>query len=91
MRVLKLIVSITDILWGGPLLILIVLTGVFYAGKIRFNFFRYLKNTLKLKNKQSLAHGEIPLLNCLLTAMAGTIGSGNIVGVAVAISIGGPG
>ena len=89
--IIESIVSITNFLWEGPLLVLIILVGLYYATKIYHNFFYCIKKTFKTKANRTSNLGEIPLLNCLLTAMSGTIGSGNIVGVAVAISVGGPG
>lgn len=89
--IIELIVSITDYLWSGPLLILIMILGIFYTTKISYKFVSNFKKAIKSKTNAKTSSGEIPLLNCLLTAMAGTIGSGNIVGVATAISVGGPG
>jgi AGCS family alanine or glycine:cation symporter len=89
--IVNFITLITEYLWGGPLLILIMLTGLFYATKLCFKILYNLKKAIKTKTDKNLTSGEMPLINCLLTAMAGTIGSGNIVGVATAISVGGPG
>ena len=91
MYIIELIVSITNFLWEGPLLVLIILVGLYYATKIYHGFLYCIKKTFKTKTNRKSNLGEIPLLNCLLTAISGTIGSGNIVGVAVAISVGGPG
>lgn len=89
--ILEPIIYITNFLWEGPLLALIILIGLFYITKINHGFFDYIKKIFTIKTNRNSVFGEIPLLNCLLTAMSGTIGSGNIVGVAVAISVGGPG
>ena len=89
--ILESIISITNFLWEGPLLVFVLLIGLFYATKIYRDFFASFRKIIKTKANRNSAPGEIPLLNCLLTAMSGTIGSGNIVGVAVAISVGGPG
>lgn len=85
------IITVTNFLWEGPLLALIIIVGLYYATKIYHNFFKVIKKTIKTNTNGDSSSGETPLLNCLLTAISGTIGSGNIVGVAVAISVGGPG
>lgn len=89
--ILEYIIAITNFLWQGPLLALIIIIGLFYATRVYHNFFSCIKKAFKTKTNNKLLTGEIPLSNCLLTAISGTIGSGNIVGVAVAISVGGPG
>lgn len=91
MFIIESIVSITNFLWEGPLLVLIILVGLYYATKIHHSFFNCIKKIFKIKTNRKSNRGEIPLLNCLLTAISGTVGSGNIVGVAVAIAVGGPG
>ena len=76
MYIIELIVSITNFLWEGPLLVLIILVGLYYATKIYHGFLYCIKKTFKTKTNRKSNLGEIPLLNCLLTAISGTIGSG---------------
>ncbi len=87
---------VNDLVWGPPMLILIVGTGIFLT--IRTNFmsitkFGYsMKNTfLKMFSKEQSGEGEVTAFQAVSTALAGTIGTGNIAGVATAIAIGGPG
>ena len=80
--------------WGPALLILLVGTGVFYSIALKGLQFRELPKALKLAfspNAQSQAPGDISQFQALMTAMAGTIGTGNIAGVATAVVLGGPG
>jgi AGCS family alanine or glycine:cation symporter len=80
------------LLWGYGTIALIILTGVFFSVKIGFLQFRLpyiLRNTLFAKKSGS--SGEISRFQALSTALAASMGTGNIVGVAAAIGIGGPG
>ncbi len=80
--------------WGPALLILLVGTGVFYTIALKGLQFRALPQALKLAfspSPQSQAPGDISQFQALMTAMAGTIGTGNIAGVATAVVLGGPG
>ena len=85
-----------DIAWGPWMLILLVGTGVYLSirvGFIQFTKFGYvMKNTLgKLLQKQSAGKGEITPMQAVSTALAATVGTGNIAGVTGAIAVGGPG
>ncbi|MFO7748396.1 MAG: sodium:alanine symporter family protein [Orrella sp.] len=80
--------------WGPVLLVLLVGTGVFYTIRLGGLQFRLLPRALKLaftRQKASDAPGDITQFQALMTALAGTIGTGNIAGVATAIVLGGPG
>jgi len=80
--------------WGPVLLVLLVGTGVFYTVRLRGLQFRALPKALALafsRQPQSDAPGDISQFQALMTAMAGTIGTGNIAGVATAVVLGGPG
>ena len=80
--------------WGLPLLLLLVGGGIYLLARIRFLPFRYIGHSINIirgKHSESGAEGEISHFQALSTALASTIGMGNIAGVAVAISIGGPG
>lgn len=79
--------------WGAPLILLLLGTGVFLTIRLRCIQVRKLINGLKIAFSKSdpNAQGDISQFRSLMTALAATVGTGNIVGVASAISIGGPG
>jgi len=87
---------LNSIVWGPPMLILIVGTGLFLS--ISTGFFSItklgyiLKNTLlKMFSKEGKGEGEVTAFQAVATALAATVGTGNIAGVATAIASGGPG
>lgn len=87
---------INGIVWGPPILILIVGTGLFLSFKTGFfsiaKLGYILKNTLlKMFAKESKGEGEVTAFQAVATALAATVGTGNIAGVATAIALGGPG
>ncbi|MCI2254855.1 sodium:alanine symporter family protein [Domibacillus sp. PGB-M46] len=91
---LEILSRISSFIWGLPLLILITLTGIYLTLRIGFLQIRLLPYSLKLafsKSQDSDSEGDISHFEALMTALAATIGTGNIVGVASAILIGGPG
>jgi AGCS family alanine or glycine:cation symporter len=80
--------------WGWPLLILLVGTGVYLTFLLRGLQFRKLWHSLYLaliRRKEEGAEGDISHFQALMTALAATVGTGNIAGVAAAIALGGPG
>jgi AGCS family alanine or glycine:cation symporter len=80
--------------WGPFMLTLLVGTGVYYTIRLRGMQFRLLPQALKLAfSRQSAgnAPGDISQFQALMTALAATIGTGNIAGVATAVVLGGPG
>lgn len=83
--------SINDTIWGWPMLLLLLGTHIFLTLRLRFPQ-RYIFKAIRLsvKNDKDLA-GEVSPFAALVTSLAGTIGTGNIVGVATALVIGGPG
>lgn len=86
--------SYADYAWGLPLLIILIGGGLYLLVRSRFLPFRYFfhaLNVLRGKYDDPDAVGEITHFQALSTALASTIGMGNIAGVAVAIHIGGPG
>ena len=92
--ILTILGGISSLIWGLPLLILITMTGIFLTMRIGFLQIRLLPYSLKLafsKSQDSDSEGDISHFQALMTALAATIGTGNIVGVASAILIGGPG
>jgi len=87
----KLVGQLSDFVWGPPLLILLLGTHIFLTFRLRF-IQRYLGKAIKLSvQKSPEGHGDISQFGALTTALAATIGTGNIVGVATAIAAGGPG
>ncbi|MFT4924711.1 MAG: AGCS family alanine or glycine:cation symporter [Phenylobacterium sp.] len=80
--------------WGAHLLILLVGGGLFFLLYSRFLPLRYLKHAIDIlrgKYDDKNAPGDISHFQALASAIAGTVGLGNIAGVAVAFSLGGPG
>lgn len=88
----QLLIKIDDFVWGIPLIVLILATGIFLTVRMRALNVRNLGKALKfmVKNEEG-GEGEISSFGALCTALSATIGTGNIVGVATAISEGGPG
>jgi AGCS family alanine or glycine:cation symporter len=87
----KLIGQLSDFIWGPPLLILLLGTHIFLTFRLRF-IQGYLGKAIKLSLQRSQeGHGDISPFGALTTALAATIGTGNIVGVATAVAAGGPG
>lgn len=85
-----------DIAWGPWMLILLVGTGIYLSARVGFIQFRkfgyVMKNTLgKMFTKQTAGEGEVTPLQAVSTALAATVGTGNIAGVTGAIVVGGPG
>jgi len=81
-------------MWGYPLLILMMGGGVFFTVFSRFTPFRFFRHGIKILLGQydnSEDPGDLTHFQALSTALASTVGMGNISGVAVAISMGGPG
>lgn len=90
--VVDLFQMIDDFIWGPPLLILLVGTGIYLTFVLRGIQFNQLFHSLRLVFKNETdSDGDISSFAALCTALAGTVGTGNIVGVATAIAIGGPG
>lgn len=81
-----------DVVWGLPLIILILATGIYLTVRLGGLQIRHLGKALKfmVKNEED-GKGEVTSFGALCTALSATIGTGNIVGVATAISAGGPG
>ena len=89
---LELLTAIDDFIWGPPLLILLIGTGIMLTIRLKFLQVTKLPMALGLiftaRNKGS---GDIDSFKALCTALAATVGTGNIVGVATAVHAGGPG
>ncbi len=88
----SLLQSLDSFIWGPPLLILLVGTGIYYTLRLGLLQFRHLPTALKMVfSKNKSGNGDISSFAALCTALSATIGTGNIVGVATAIKLGGPG
>lgn len=79
-------------LWGAPLIILLIGTGIFLTVKLGFLQVSRLPLALKLIFKaENQGKGDVSSFKSLCVALAATVGTGNIVGVATAVKMGGPG
>ena len=87
-----LLVTVDDLVWGVPLMVLIIAGGVLLTARLRLLQVRKLPLALKwmFQNEED-GDGEISSFAALCTALSATIGTGNIVGVATAVCAGGPG
>ncbi|MDB2350604.1 alanine:cation symporter family protein [Flavobacteriaceae bacterium] len=86
--------NLASFLWGFPLLFILIGGGLFlliYSRLIQFKYFFHAIDILRGKHDDKNDIGQISHLGALSTALSATVGMGNIAGVAVAISIGGPG
>ncbi len=86
---------VNGIVWGPLLIVLIVGTGLYLTFGLRFLSIRRIPFAFRMmwrgRKGDEGAGGEISPFNALMTALAATVGTGNIVGVATAIGVGGPG
>lgn len=83
---------VNDFVWGPPLLMLLVGTGVYFT--IRLGLFQISKLPMAFRlifSSDQSGSGDVSSFAALCTALAATVGTGNIVGVATAITTGGPG
>jgi AGCS family alanine or glycine:cation symporter len=85
------VIWIDGYLWGPPMLILLCGTHLFLTIRLKF-IQRYLWTAIKLSfSRKKEGEGDVTQFGALTTALAATIGTGNIVGVATAVALGGPG
>lgn len=88
----ELVAHLSNLVWGPPMLILLVGTGCYLTVLLGGLQFRALPHALRLIwRREQDAPGDISHFAALTTALAATVGIGNIVGVATAITLGGPG
>tara|TARA_R110002096_G_scaffold194356_4_gene376492 strand:+ start:6202 stop:7545 length:1344 start_codon:yes stop_codon:yes gene_type:complete len=91
----QLLQTISGIVWGPIILVLLLGTGLYLMLGLFFMPIRQLPAAFSLmwrgRRSNALADGEISPFNALMTSLAATIGTGNIAGVATAIFLGGPG
>ena len=83
--------DLSSMLWGWPMMILLLGTHIFLTVRLRFPQ-RKIFTAIKLSvTRDPDATGDVSQFGSLATALAATIGTGNIIGVATAVSLGGPG
>jgi AGCS family alanine or glycine:cation symporter len=83
--------NISDVIWGWPMVVLLFGTHIYLTIRLRF-IQRFIGKAIKISfGRTKEGEGDISQFGALTTALAATIGTGNIVGVATAIAAGGPG
>ena len=83
--------ALSGFMWGWPMMIMLLGTHIFLTVRLRFPQ-RKLWTAIKLSvKKDSDSSGDVSQFGALATALAATIGTGNIIGVATAVALGGPG
>ena len=83
--------TLSSFLWGWPMIILLLGTHVFLTFRLRIPQRKLLTGIKLSVKKDKEAKGDVSQFGALATALAATIGTGNIVGVATAVALGGPG
>lgn len=84
--------AVNDFVWGVPMLTLLVGTGIFLTIRLKFLPWRNLPHAIKMVlHTKSDTEGDLSPFQSLMTALSATVGTGNIVGVATAMVLGGPG
>lgn len=83
--------QLSNFLWGWPMIILLLGTHVFLTFRLRIPQRKLLTGIRLSVQKDPGAQGDVSQFGALTTALAATIGTGNIVGVATAVALGGPG
>lgn len=87
----NIISQISSVVWGWPMIILLLGTHIFMTVRLKFPQLRIFKAIKLSFTKDKDSHGDVSQFAALATALAATIGTGNIVGVATAVALGGPG
>ncbi len=91
LQIEKLLSQLSDIVWGPPLLILLFGTHLYLTFRLRF-IQRFTPRAIRLSfQRKTEGAGDVSHFGALTTALAATIGTGNIVGVSTAVAAGGPG
>ena len=88
---LNLLKELDALVWGPPLLILLVGTGIYLTLRLGLLQILRLPKAFQLIFTKDKGHGDVSSFAALCTALAATVGTGNIIGVATAIKVGGPG
>lgn len=88
----EILTKINEVIWGLPLIGMLLATGVYFTVKLKLVQIRKLKLAFAcIFKKDENDEGDVSSFQALCTALSSTIGTGNIVGVATAIAAGGPG
>lgn len=89
----KVLTKIDDLVWGIPLIVVILAAGIFLTVRLKgLQITKLIKAVKEIKaNERTGDQGEVSSFGALCTALSATIGTGNIVGVATALVAGGPG
>lgn len=87
----NIISTINHYIWSNALILLCAFTGIYFSIKTRFLQFRYLKTMVQLLFKGDKSAKGISPFQAFSLAISGRVGTGNIIGVATAIAMGGPG
>ena len=87
----EVLTKINDFIWGIPLITLLLGTGIYFTFQLKLLQITKLKLAFTCIFKKNDGDGDVSSFQSLCTALSSTVGTGNIVGVATAISAGGPG
>ena len=87
----KIITSINDVIWSNALIILCLGTGIYFSVVTRFLQVRHLREMIRLLFHGQSSEKGVSSFQAFSLAIAGRVGTGNIAGVATAITMGGPG
>jgi len=83
--------NLSSVLWGWPMIILLLGTHIFLTIRLKFPQRKLFKGIALSVKSDGDSKGDVSQFGALATALAATIGTGNIIGVATAVSLGGPG
>lgn len=93
--IFDLMTALNDIVWGVPMIVMILGTGLYLQLRLGFMPVRKIVQGFRMiwkgRKPGAAAEGEISPFAALMTALSATVGTGNIAGVATAIAVGGPG
>ena len=89
----QVVLTVYDIVWGPLMLLLLLGTGIFLTLGLKGTTIRRIPYAFRqlLQGRKGSGEGEVSPFNALMTSLSSTVGTGNIAGVATAISLGGPG
>ncbi|MBR3283849.1 MAG: sodium:alanine symporter family protein [Alloprevotella sp.] len=91
MSISEFLAKLSDLLWGWPMIVLLLGTHIYLTILLRAPQRKVFKAIRISLQRDKDAKGDVSQFGALATALAATIGTGNIVGVAIAVSMGGPG
>ncbi len=87
----RIVNAINDVMWGIPMILFLFGTHLYLTGKTGFvqkYIFKGIRHSLKNENENK---GDLSIFGSLMTALSSTVGTGNIIGVGTAVTLGGPG